>query len=95
MIRSKQFILLEVVKLKKDKLLIANKKFSSRLIVGTGKYKNFKVINNDPNGKNINDNVGALHVDKLLKKITNVPIKYNESNIEETTALSKYVFRMY
>ena len=26
----------------KDKLIVANKKFSSRLIVGTGKYKNFK-----------------------------------------------------
>ena len=26
--------------MKKDKLLIANKKFNSRLIVGTGKYKN-------------------------------------------------------
>ncbi len=34
------FILLEVVKLKKDKLIIANKVFNSRLIVGTGKYKN-------------------------------------------------------
>jgi len=28
--------------LKKDKLIIANKKFNSRLIVGTGKYKNMK-----------------------------------------------------
>lgn len=28
------------VKLKKDKLIIANQKFDSRLIVGTGKYKN-------------------------------------------------------
>ncbi len=27
------------VKLKKDKLIVANKKFNSRLIVGTGKYK--------------------------------------------------------
>ena len=27
---------------KKDFLKISNKKFSSRLIVGTGKYKNFK-----------------------------------------------------
>ena len=29
-----------MVKLKKDSLIIAKKKFSSRLIVGTGKYKN-------------------------------------------------------
>ena len=33
-------ILLEVVNLRKDKFIIANKKFSSRLIVGTGKYRN-------------------------------------------------------
>ena len=39
MIKLKQFILLEVVNLKKDSLVIANKKFNSRLIVGTGKYK--------------------------------------------------------
>ena len=39
MIKLKQFILLEVVNLKKDSLIIANKKFNSRLIVGTGKYK--------------------------------------------------------
>ena len=30
---------MEVVNLKKDSLIIANKKFNSRLIVGTGKYK--------------------------------------------------------
>ena len=30
---------MEVVSLKKDSLIIANKKFNSRLIVGTGKYK--------------------------------------------------------
>ena len=28
--------------MKKDNFIIANKKFSSRLIVGTGKYKNMK-----------------------------------------------------
>ena len=28
--------------MKEDKLIIANKKFKSRLIVGTGKYKNMK-----------------------------------------------------
>ena len=28
-----------MVNLKKDSLIIANKKFNSRLIVGTGKYK--------------------------------------------------------
>ena len=39
MIKLKQFILLEVAKLKSDKLVIAKKKFNSRLIVGTGKYK--------------------------------------------------------
>ena len=33
---------MEVGKLKKDILKVANKKFNSRLIVGTGKYKNFK-----------------------------------------------------
>ncbi len=31
---------MEVVNLKKDKLKVANKNFNSRLIVGTGKYKN-------------------------------------------------------
>ena len=31
-----------MVKLKKDNLVIAKKKFNSRLIVGTGKYKNMK-----------------------------------------------------
>ena len=31
-----------MVKLKKDIFKIAGKKLSSRLIVGTGKYKNFK-----------------------------------------------------
>ena len=39
MIKLKQFILLEEDSLKKDKLIIAKKKFDSRLIVGTGKYK--------------------------------------------------------
>ena len=39
MITLKQFILLEEDSLKKDKLIIAKKKFNSRLIVGTGKYK--------------------------------------------------------
>ena len=29
-----------MVKLKKEKLIVANRKFNSRLIVGTGKYKN-------------------------------------------------------
>ena len=28
--------------MKKDKLIISNKKFNSRLIVGTGKYKDMK-----------------------------------------------------
>ena len=36
------FILLEAVNLIKDKLIISKKKFNSRLIVGTGKYKNLK-----------------------------------------------------
>ena len=35
------FILSEEVKLKKDFLRVGNKKLRSRLIVGTGKYKNF------------------------------------------------------
>ena len=39
MIKLKQFILLEVANLKKDNFIIAKKKFNSRLIVGTGKYK--------------------------------------------------------
>ena len=40
---SKQYILLEEVKnLKKDIFKIADKKFNSRLIVGTGKYKSFQ-----------------------------------------------------
>ena len=33
---------MEVDKLKKDIFKIANQKLNSRLIVGTGKYKNFK-----------------------------------------------------
>ena len=33
---------MEVADLTKDKIIIAKKKFSSRLIVGTGKYKNMK-----------------------------------------------------
>ena len=33
---------MEVAKLIKDKLIVANKKFNSRLIVGTGKYKSMK-----------------------------------------------------
>ena len=36
------YISLEVDKLKKDIFKIANQKLNSRLIVGTGKYKNFK-----------------------------------------------------
>ena len=39
MIKLKLFTLLEEVKLKKDNFIIAKKKFRSRLIVGTGKYK--------------------------------------------------------
>ena len=31
-----------MVKLKKDELIVNNKKFNSRLIVGTGKYKNMQ-----------------------------------------------------
>ena len=42
MIKLRQFILLEVVKLETKKLRIANRKFNSRLIVGTGKYKNMR-----------------------------------------------------
>ena len=39
--KSKQFILLGEAKIMKDYLTISNKKYKSRLIVGTGKYKNF------------------------------------------------------
>jgi thiazole synthase len=42
MIKWKLFISLEVDNFMEDILTIANKKFSSRLIVGTGKYKNFE-----------------------------------------------------
>ena len=42
MIELKLFILLEVVKIMNDQFVIAKKKFSSRLIVGTGKYKNME-----------------------------------------------------
>ena len=42
MINQKQCILLEEGSLKKDIFKVANKKLKSRLIVGTGKYKNFK-----------------------------------------------------
>ena len=40
MMLLKLFILQEEGKSLKDKLIVSNKKFSSRLIVGTGKYKN-------------------------------------------------------
>ena len=40
MTRLRQFTLLEEDKLKSKNLIIAKKKFNSRLIVGTGKYKN-------------------------------------------------------
>ena len=33
---------MEEGRLKKDVFIVANKKLKSRLIVGTGKYKNFK-----------------------------------------------------
>ena len=42
MIKLKQYILLVEDNLKKDNLKIANIKLKSRLIVGTGKYKNFR-----------------------------------------------------
>ena len=42
MINQKQYILQEGDSLKKDIFKVANKKLKSRLIVGTGKYKNFK-----------------------------------------------------
>ena len=41
MIKLKLYTLLEVVKLKKDIFKIAGRSLKSRLIVGTGKYKNF------------------------------------------------------
>ena len=41
MTKSKQFTLLVGVKIMKDNLIISNKNYKSRLIVGTGKYKNF------------------------------------------------------
>ena len=41
MTKLKYYILLAVVKLKRDSLKVANRKLKSRLIVGTGKYKNF------------------------------------------------------
>ena len=40
MTKLRQFILLGEGELTKDNFIIANKKFNSRLIVGTGKYKN-------------------------------------------------------
>ena len=39
MTKQKLFILLEADKLINDKLIVNKKKFNSRLIVGTGKYK--------------------------------------------------------
>ena len=42
MTKLKQFILLGEDNLKNDKLKIANQRFNSRLIVGTGKYKSMK-----------------------------------------------------
>ena len=42
MINQRQYNLQAEDELKKDVFKIANKKFKSRLIVGTGKYKNFK-----------------------------------------------------
>ena len=42
MISQKWYTSQEEDRLKKDVFKVANKKLNSRLIVGTGKYKNFK-----------------------------------------------------
>ena len=86
MIRLKQCILLEVAKLKSDKLIIAKKKFNSRLIVGTGKYKSMSecakaiklsganIVTVAVRRVNISDNKKPLLMDYIdPKKITYLP----------------------
>ena len=86
MIKQKQYILLEVAKLKSDKLIIAKKKFNSRLIVGTGKYKSMSecakaielsgadIVTVAVRRVNISDNKKPLLMDYIdPKKITYLP----------------------
>jgi len=77
---------LEAVKLKKDKLIVAKNKYSSRLIVGTGKYKNMsecakaikisgaEIVTVAVRRVNISDKTKPLLMDYIdPKKITYLP----------------------
>lgn len=87
---------MEEVKLKKDKLIIANIKFSSRLIVGTGKYKNMsecakavklsgaEIVTVAVRRVNISDKKKPLLMDYIdPKKITYLPNTAGCFNSEE------------
>ena len=82
--------------MKKDKLIIANKKFHSRLIVGTGKYKDMKecakavklsgaeIVTVAVRRVNISDKKKPLLMDYLNpKKITYLPNTAGCFNSEE------------
>jgi len=84
------------VKLKKDKLIIANQKFDSRLIVGTGKYKNMSecakavklsganIVTVAVRRVNISDKKKPLLMDYIdPKKITYLPNTAGCFNSEE------------
>lgn len=84
------------VKLKKDKLIIANQKFNSRLIVGTGKYKNMSecakavklsganIVTVAVRRVNISDKKKPLLMDYIdPKKITYLPNTAGCFNSEE------------
>ena len=82
--------------MKKDQLVIANKKFSSRLIVGTGKYKNMsecakaiklskaEIVTVAVRRVNISDRNKPLLMDYIdPKKITYLPNTAGCFNSEE------------
>ena len=77
---------MEVVKLKKDRLVVAKNKFNSRLIVGTGKYRNMsecaraiktsgaEIVTVAVRRVNISDKTKPLLMDYIdPKKITYLP----------------------
>ena len=94
-----------MVNFKKDKLIISNKKFNSRLIVGTGKYKNMSecakaiklsgadIVTVAVRRVNITDKKKPLLMDYINpKKITYLPNTagcFNSSEALKNTKISK------
>ena len=63
--------------MKNDKIVIANKKFNSRLIVGTGKYKMSDLVNNlKIPMKKVAIELNQEIIDK--KKINKINLKNND-----------------